>query len=322
MQLICGRMAFDGDMASSGAAHDPLFWVAHGAVERLYQRVVFEGILADTEYRQSEVDKVTCSGHTADGTKAWLKGYQFEDASVDPTTLTNAELADVLDPTGDKYRDYLNFVYDDSTWSWCDGFDGLFETARKAGDKTEEKEGKEKVDGKDGAKVEEKKAEEGKDEGKDEGEEKDNAPKEEPAKDSTGTGTGAGTGTEEGKVDVPDDRGGDSYEGQPAVEERLVDVPAAAPVVGKAADAADEPAPVAKVVEEEKAEEKVEGKEEKVSKMKEESGGKDGEMTSSDSLMMKAFKWSSSSASSSSSSDSKSKGDSKTADSKGHGKAI
>ena len=123
-------------------------------------------------------------------------------------------------------------------------------------------------------------------------------------------------------MDVPDDRGGDS-------EERLVDVPAAAPGVGKAADAADEPAPVAKVVEEEKVEEKVEGKEEgkeeKVSKMKEESGGKDGEMTSSDSLMMKAFKWSSSSASSSSSSDSKSKGDSKTdskGDSKGHGKAI
>ena len=312
--MICGRMAYDGDMASSGAAHDPLFWVAHGAVERLYQRVVFEGILADKEYRQSEVDKVTCSGHTADGTKAWLKGYQFEDPSVDPTALTNAELADVLDPTGDKYRDYLNFVYDDSTWSWCDGFDGLFETARKAGDKTEEKEGKEKVDGKDGAKVEEKKVEEGK-EGEEKEEEKDNAPKEDPAKDGTGTGT------EEGKVDVPDDRGGDSPEGQPAVEGRLVDVPVAAPVVGKAAEAADELAPVAKVVEEEKVEEK----EEKVSKMKEESGGKDAEMTSSDSLMMKAFKWSSSSASSSSSSDSKSKSDSKTdskSDSKGHGKAI
>lgn len=29
MQVICGRMQFDGEMASSGAATDPLFWVGH-----------------------------------------------------------------------------------------------------------------------------------------------------------------------------------------------------------------------------------------------------------------------------------------------------
>ena len=29
-----------GDMGGSGAAMDPLFWVAHGAVDRLFQKVV------------------------------------------------------------------------------------------------------------------------------------------------------------------------------------------------------------------------------------------------------------------------------------------
>ena len=132
MQLVCSRMAFDGDMASSGAANDPLFWVAHGAIERLYQRVVFEGALVDNVYVNPKVrlwpawkcsfepckpshpgiptpspalvnpKRNECSGHTADGTKAWLKGYYLQDESVDAAALTNAELADILDPTGDK----------------------------------------------------------------------------------------------------------------------------------------------------------------------------------------------------------------------------
>jgi len=109
MQLVCSRMAFDGDMASSGAANDPLFWVAHGAIERLYQRVVFEGVLADKLYVNPKRNE--CSGHTADGTKAWLTGYYLQDESVDAATLTNAELAEILDPTSDKYRDLLDFVY-------------------------------------------------------------------------------------------------------------------------------------------------------------------------------------------------------------------
>jgi hypothetical protein len=125
MQLVCSRMAFDGDMASSGAANDPLFWVAHGAIERLYQRVVFEGVLADKLYVNPKRNE--CSGHTADGNKAWLKGYYLQDESVDAATLTNAELAEILDPTSDKYRDLLDFVYEDRDWGWCDGFDNWFE---------------------------------------------------------------------------------------------------------------------------------------------------------------------------------------------------
>ena len=33
-------------MSGSGAALDPLFWVVPGAVDRLYQRVVFENVLS------------------------------------------------------------------------------------------------------------------------------------------------------------------------------------------------------------------------------------------------------------------------------------
>ena len=50
-------------MAGSGAATDPLFWVAHGAVERLFQRTVFEGVMTDMSYTSSS----PCSGHSYNG---------------------------------------------------------------------------------------------------------------------------------------------------------------------------------------------------------------------------------------------------------------
>ena len=124
MNLLCGRMSYDGELATSASAVDPLFWVGNGAVERLYQQVLFSGALKDTTYVNSKRNE--CSGHTADGKKAWLKGLYFQDESVDPSTLTNTQLAGILDPTSDKYRDYLNYVYDDASWSWCSGFDDWF----------------------------------------------------------------------------------------------------------------------------------------------------------------------------------------------------
>ena len=50
---------------------DPLFWVAHGAIERLYQRVVFEGTLSDNVYA-TPMRNAGCSGHTTDGTYPYL----------------------------------------------------------------------------------------------------------------------------------------------------------------------------------------------------------------------------------------------------------
>jgi hypothetical protein len=101
---------------------DPLFWVAHGAMERIFQKSVFSGIFSDMTY--STVDH--CEGHSAESVKSWLKGYYLEDESVDTSTLTNAELIGILDPNSDKYRDYLNFVYDTFSFDWCSSSDSWF----------------------------------------------------------------------------------------------------------------------------------------------------------------------------------------------------
>jgi hypothetical protein len=106
---LIGRAGYDGEMAGSGAAMDPLFWVAHGAVERLMQKVIFAGITTDTDY---DVTDANCSGHMNKGTKAWLKGFYFSNKTVTAQSLTNVELNEFLNPTTDEYRDNFNFVYD------------------------------------------------------------------------------------------------------------------------------------------------------------------------------------------------------------------
>lgn len=62
-----------------------------------------------------------CSGHDYDATKSWLEGYYFTDESVLTQTLTNQELTQVLDPSSEQYKNYINFVYDSSTYEWCAG---------------------------------------------------------------------------------------------------------------------------------------------------------------------------------------------------------
>ena len=41
------------------------------------------------------------------GTKEWLRGFYFQDASIMSHDLTNAQLAAILDPTSDSYRDLI-----------------------------------------------------------------------------------------------------------------------------------------------------------------------------------------------------------------------
>jgi len=126
MRLVCGRMQYDGDMGGSGAATDPLFWVAHGAIERLFQRIVFENILSSKEYGLYNGRNDQCSGHSLTGKKSWLQGFYFDGAGTDASQYTNVELTEILDPTTEKYRDYINYVYDDSQWSFCDGSESWF----------------------------------------------------------------------------------------------------------------------------------------------------------------------------------------------------
>lgn len=132
MNMICGRMQFDGDMAGASAAVDPLFWVAHGAVEKLFQRVTFESLLTDSNYpRGSDLEYSNlCSGHRIDGKKFWLTGYYFEDKTVDASALSNKELFAVLNPTSNQYRDLIPYVYDDSSYSFCEDLEKLFQSSK------------------------------------------------------------------------------------------------------------------------------------------------------------------------------------------------
>jgi len=115
MNIICGRFQFDGDMAGSGAATDPLFWVAHGSLERLFQSVLFDNVPTDKVYPTG----AQCSGHSATSTKYWLQGFFFEDETLDASTLTNEQLLRVLDPTDSDYSKLINYVYDDAGYSYC-----------------------------------------------------------------------------------------------------------------------------------------------------------------------------------------------------------
>eukprot|EP01035_Chromulina_nebulosa_P020437 gene20437-26519_t len=119
MSKLCGRFQMEGDLAGSGAATDPIFWVVHGGVERIMQKIYIEGILTDYLYAEPLSE---CSGHIETGTKDWLEGYTFQDESIAVHKLTNVELAEYLNPLSDKYRDQVDFVYDHYDWSTiCDG---------------------------------------------------------------------------------------------------------------------------------------------------------------------------------------------------------
>ena len=101
---------------------DPLFWVAHGAMERTFQKSVFSGIFSDMSYTKSG----HCSGHSATDSKYWLTGLYFTNETINVEELTNAELTAILDPSSVQYRDLVNFVYDTASYSWCEGSDAWF----------------------------------------------------------------------------------------------------------------------------------------------------------------------------------------------------
>lgn len=99
MSLICGRMSYDGELATSAAPMDPIFWVLHGAAERLYQSVIFGSLLKDKVYANSNRNQ--CSGHIEWGKKAWLQGLYMEDETIELSSMSNTQLAELLDPAGD-----------------------------------------------------------------------------------------------------------------------------------------------------------------------------------------------------------------------------
>jgi hypothetical protein len=83
-------------------------------MERLFQRSVFGNKLRDMSYTSTSA----CSGHDSSAPKTWLDGF-FSDESVNAQKVSNAELTAILEPRSDKYRDYINFVYDTESYAYC-----------------------------------------------------------------------------------------------------------------------------------------------------------------------------------------------------------
>lgn len=102
---------------------DPLFWVAHGAMERTFQKTVLTDMMSDMTYTKTGA----CSGHSAMSTKAWLDGYYFRNESINAAALTNSQLTAILDPTSDLHRDLVNFVYDTASYLWCENSNSWFD---------------------------------------------------------------------------------------------------------------------------------------------------------------------------------------------------
>jgi hypothetical protein len=67
--IIIYRFTYGSENSGSGAAQDPLFWVAHGAIERLVQRAIFSGITKDTEFSSTNQH---CSGAADDVSRLFL----------------------------------------------------------------------------------------------------------------------------------------------------------------------------------------------------------------------------------------------------------
>jgi hypothetical protein len=113
LNLVVNRMPYDGDLVGSASAIDPIFWVSHGAVEKMFQKIVIAELLTDLDYSTPS----DCSGHSPTGKKAWLEGYKLGNADFDPSELTNVELVDLLNPSSTRYANFVPYVYDSSVSS-------------------------------------------------------------------------------------------------------------------------------------------------------------------------------------------------------------
>jgi hypothetical protein len=101
----------------------------------MMHKVIFSDMVTDADYTATEdhcsghaatvsldvTDHVGCllMGYVVQGTKAWLAGFFFSDATISAQDLTNEDINTILNPTSDDYRNLVNFVYDVSGWNVC-----------------------------------------------------------------------------------------------------------------------------------------------------------------------------------------------------------
>lgn len=140
LQTICESTILNGDMLNSDAPFDPLFFLAHAAVERLYQRYALSGYLKDIDWTSDGWHQ--CWGHKP-GYKMDWHSYTFDDDSLEPAkNLTNLEVAQILNPASDAYASAVPYIYDNFNWSHC-----IFSPENPAGVQRCDNEGLDDVEG-------------------------------------------------------------------------------------------------------------------------------------------------------------------------------
>jgi hypothetical protein len=117
IKTLANRGQYDGDMHTSAAAADPLFWVQHGGTERLWQWMEMHDYFSDEPFDVPD----RCTGHSAIGKLRWLKGFNFNDPTIRADNLTLSELTDMLSPQNTAFEDNFNFVYEPTNFEWCPG---------------------------------------------------------------------------------------------------------------------------------------------------------------------------------------------------------
>merc|ERR1712146_304589 len=127
INVLVGSQQYEGDISTNGAPLDPVFWMLHGEVFRMLQRVYFEGALSDASFTTVSSQ---CPGHSAMGTNPWLAGYHFSNSgsssSILVEELTNRELANFLNPMSYDFNDKFDFIYDAAEYEWCPEFNKAF----------------------------------------------------------------------------------------------------------------------------------------------------------------------------------------------------
>lgn len=115
---MAGSSAVTGDLLQSSAPVDPLFWIIHPSIERVWQWKRLSSCPYEYSWASGSSVYSQCSGHDAEDVLPFSEmtaqsshtagSGQFSD-------LTNAEIYALLDPTDNA----MNYIYDSFEWSHC-----------------------------------------------------------------------------------------------------------------------------------------------------------------------------------------------------------
>lgn len=117
---MVGSSPMKGDMFQSSATLDPLFWVMHTNIERVWQWKRLSPSPYEYSWPSNSSVYGSCSGHDADDIIPFSNMFSTS-ASSDNAQYSNSEIYDLLDPT----RTDASYIYDDFGWSHCneEGYD-------------------------------------------------------------------------------------------------------------------------------------------------------------------------------------------------------